>query len=128
MNFNLIEILIVSFGAILGAYLRYCIVTHIAKFNTYRKHSILLINIASSFILGLSFSVFDGLPFKDEIIPFKLFFFIGFLGSFSTFSSFILDVFNSFLDKNYREALFIATLSVFGGIVFLLFGYSLGSL
>ena len=99
------EILFVSFGALLGANIRYQICNNLEKkLNLSKDISILIINTFSSFILGLFLSLIEQFRFiySYQIV---LFFSIGFLGSLSTFSSFVYDLFDLCLQFKFIRAL-----------------------
>ncbi len=117
----------VSFGAALGANLRFIIYKKLESININKSTIILLINTFSSFLLG----VFS--PFLTEISNLKfsyqlgLFFLIGFLGSLSTFSTLIADLFQLFITFKFDKVLKLYFISVTFGISALAFGWLLGS-
>ena len=121
------EALCVSLGAILGANARFEISTKLENSNLNKDISILIINTFASFCLGLF------LPFIERYSSFiysyqlVLFFSIGFLGSLSTFSSFVYDLFQLCLKLKFFKAfkLFIISLSL--GILAVAVGFLLGN-
>ncbi len=119
------EILFVSFGAILGANTRFKIFNKLEKFNLSKDLLILIINTLASFSLGLFLSLID--QFSSFIYSYQLllFFSIGFLGSFSTFSSFVYDLFFLCLQLKFSRALKLFIISVSLGIISFAFGFSL---
>ena len=118
------EILLVSLGAILGANIRFHINNKLEKKLKVRKDfSILIINTFASFCLGLFLSLlklFSTFIYSYQLI---LFFSIGFLGSLSSFSSFVYDLFDLCLQLKFSRALklFIASISL--GIFAFAFGF-----
>jgi CrcB protein len=116
------EILFVSFGAILGANLRFKIHNKLEKINLSKDFLILIINIFSSFCLGLFLSLEEQLRALTYYYQLVLFFSIGFLGSLSTFSSFVYDIFDLCLQLKFFRAFKLFILSASIGII----AFSLG--
>lgn len=89
----LINILFIALGGAVGSVLRYLLNFAITIF--YRGHfplGILSINVLGSFLMGLLASyALKQAPFSQALQSFVL---IGFLGAFTTFSTFSLDVVN----------------------------------
>jgi CrcB protein len=83
----MIPFLSISFGAILGANLRYAVGLWAAqRWGVAFPYGTLLVNTAGCLLIGLFFGL--GAT-RIEISPtLRLFFAVGFLGSFTTFSSF----------------------------------------
>ena len=122
------DILLVSIGAIFGVNTRFLIHHRLRKLEIISNNSILLINILSSFSLGLFLSILpriSPLIFYYELV---LFFSIGFLGSLSTFSTFVYDLYDLFLQFNFSRALKNFSISLTLGIISLVFGFFLGNL
>ena len=121
------EIIFVSLGAILGANTRFQIHNKLEKLNLRKDISILTINTIASFSLGLFLAIIE--QFSSFIYSYQivLFFAIGFLGSLSTFSSFVYDLFDLCLQFKFLRAikLFIVSLSI--GIFAFVFGCLLGN-
>ena len=122
------EILFVSLGAIFGANIRFIINHKLEKkLNLSKEFSVLLINTFASFCLGLFLSAADHFSSFLYSYQIALFFSIGFLGSLSTFSSFVYDLFVFCSQLKFSRALklYIITLSL--GIIAYVFGFLLGS-
>ena len=121
------EILIVSIGAILGVNTRFKVFNKLEKLNLSKDFFILIINTLASFSLGLFLSLID--QFSSFIYSYQLllFFSIGFLGSFSTFSSFVYDLFALCLQLKFSRALKLFVISASLGIISFAFGFSLGN-
>ena len=119
------EIFFVSFGAILGANARFKIFYKLEKFNLRKNFSILIINTFSCFCLGLFLSLIE--QFSSFIYSYQLvlFFSIGFLGSFSTFSTFVYDLFDLCLQLKFSRALKLFIFSSFLGVSAFALGFLL---
>ena len=85
--------LYVILGAAIGAPARFAIDQYIRKF-TEKPYGIFLVNVMGSFIIGLTFT-------KTENV--HDLFAVGFAGAFTTWSTFMLDIYLGFELKRYRE-------------------------
>ena len=121
------EILFVSFGAILGANLRFKIHNKLEKINLSKDFPVLIVNIFASFCLGLFLSLEEQLRALTYYYQLVLFFSIGFLGSLSTFSSFVYDLFDLCLQLKFFRALKLFILSASIGIIAFALGIFLGN-
>ena len=120
------DILLVSFGAILGVNSRYIIYKKLEKNNIRKIYIILIINTFSSFCLGLFLSLIQkisSLNLYDELV---LFFSIGFLGSLSTFSTLAYDLFDLFIKLKFNIIFNLFFISLGLGIIALALGFLLG--
>ena len=88
MNF-----LYVILGAAIGAPTRFAIDQFIRRY-TEKPYGIFLVNVLGSFVIGLTFT-------KSETIYDLLA--VGFAGAFTTWSTFMLDIYLGFELKRYRE-------------------------
>tara|TARA_Y100000589_G_scaffold252791_1_gene241425 strand:+ start:85 stop:468 length:384 start_codon:yes stop_codon:yes gene_type:complete len=117
----LLKIFLISLGAIIGANIRYLLLRklEILKYGEYR---LLTINLFSSFILGLScpFFIKTNLKINEEFIFIFLF---SFIGSLSSFSTFINDLYILILNNKFKRSILLIILSIFLGILFFNFGY-----
>jgi len=118
---QLLKILLIAFGAIIGANIRYFVLRLLAIFK-YREYRLLTINLFSSFILGLLFPFFirTNLKIEEELIFLFLF---SFIGSLSSFSTFISDFYTLILNNNFKRSTLLILLSIVLGILFFYFGY-----
>ena len=119
---NFQDIILVSVGAIFGANVRFIIYQKLKEINIKRYNIILIINAFSSFLLGLFIPILSKIKSPDFSSQLGFFFIIGFLGSLSTFSAFIYDLYDSFLKYNFFRAVKLFTLSFFLGIIALTLG------
>ena len=121
------DIIFVSIGAILGANTRFLINTKIEKSNKRKDIANLIINTYASFSLGLFLSFME--KFNSFVYSYQLvlFFSIGFLGSLSTFSSFIYDLFDYCLQFKFSRALKLLMMSLSLGIISFVVGFLLGN-
>ena len=120
------DILLITIGSILGANTRFIIYKQLEKKKLNKNYIILVINILSSFLLGLFLSVLSrnsSLRYSYQLV---LFFSIGLLGSLSTFSTFIYDVYDLFKKFKFYRAFKLLIISLTLGILFFSFGFLLG--
>ncbi len=118
---QLLKIFLIALGAIIGANIRYFFLRklEILKYSEYR---LLTINLFSSFILGLLFPFFikTNLKIEEELIFLFLF---SFIGSLSSFSTFISDFYMLILNNNFKRSTLLIIFSIVLGILFFNFGY-----
>ena len=120
------DILLITIGSILGANTRFIIYKQLEKKKLNKNYIILVINIFSSFLLGLFLSVLSrnsSLIYSYQLV---LFFSIGLLGSLSTFSTFIYDVYDLFKKFKFYRAFILLIISLTLGILFFSIGFLLG--
>lgn len=117
--------LIISLGAILGANCRYWLGGWAAqRLGVEFPYGNLIINLSGSFILGLFMAlVLDRFLISPQ---WRVFFAIGFLGSYTTFSSYAYESVVLILDGQYFPGLLNLFGSSFLGGVAALFGILLG--
>ena len=127
MNFSqLIYFFIIAAGSVLGANLRFIMLSKFSSINLNKSKRLLFINLLASLILGISLSSSNAINSQIHREIFILFL-IGFSGSLSTFSSFINDLFNLSIKKKYKDAAIIILLSLFLGLISISFGLFLGN-
>ena len=120
------DIILVSFGAILGVNTRFIIYKKFERINLSMDICILTINTLATFCLGLLLSILTGVESYDFSYKLVLFFITGFIGSLSTFSTFIYDLFDLFLQNKFFRALKLFALSSSLGIIAIALGSFLG--
>jgi CrcB protein len=110
------NIIAVAIGGAIGALLRYG-VSGLA--NAYISKNFawgtLSANLIGAVLIGLLWGFFEKINISDNM---KLFLFVGFLGGFTTFSSYALDCFRHFEQDGSKIALLYVALSNFLGIFF----------
>jgi fluoride exporter len=115
--------LLISAGAILGANLRYGIGTWAGKhLGTSFPFGTLIINLTGSFILGFFMTLAMDRLLVDP--RWRIFFAVGFLGAYTTFSSYTFESMNLILDNQWLPGLlnlfgsaFLGGVAVFLGII-----------
>lgn len=88
------NVFLIIVGAAIGAPARFAIDQYIRGY-TCKPYGIFLVNILGSFFLGLTFSSSERV---HDLIA------IGFAGAFTTWSTFMLDIYLAYELKRYREA------------------------
>ena len=99
--------LLVILGASLGAPARFLVDQYLRKF-TDKPVGTFAVNIIGSFLIGLSFSSTE--VWQDFLA-------IGFAGAFTTWSTFILDLYLGYELKRYRVVLINLTASIIFGLL-----------
>jgi CrcB protein len=97
----------VILGAAVGAPARFAIDQYIRIFTT-KPYGIFLVNILGSFLLGMTFKSSEHI---HDLLA------IGFAGAFTTWSTFMLDIYLAFELKRYREASLNLILSLGIGLI-----------
>ena len=119
----MVYILAVAVGGALGAVLRYVVVIGMSNISFIGMPTgVLSCNILGSFLLGILISW----SMKDPLISenLRIFFQVGILGAFTTFSTFALEVFNMTEKGDYTIAMIYVVLSVILSIGGLFLGIS----
>jgi CrcB protein len=101
------NVLYVILGAAVGAPARFAIDQYIRKFTT-KPYGIFLVNIFGSFLLGMTFKSSEHI---HDLLA------IGFAGAFTTWSTFMLDIYLAFELKRYRDASANLILSLGFGLI-----------
>ena len=108
---NFQEVFLVVIGGIIGSWLRYLIIEFNSQIASRKYIGTIIVNTISSFLLAIIFSFNDISIFTNS--SFNLFFVIGFLGSLSTFSTFIIELMQSMIDRKPRDILLLSLSSAF---------------
>ena len=117
MNIHpLIHFSTISSGSLLGANLRYILITRFCSIKLSKSRRLLLVNLIASVILGTSLSLNNNSDLKIYR-EFVILFLFGFAGSLSTFSSFINDLFKLSIKRKYKDILIIIFSSVLLGLL-----------
>ena len=121
------EIFLVSIGAMPGAFLRFKILETNINDLSFKSWKTFQVNVLACFLFGWTLSFY----FEDENDIYNNLFFllaIGFLGSLSTFSTFIYELFTLLMNKRWKDSFSISFCSIFVGLAVLFTGYYLGGL
>ncbi len=98
---------LIVLGAAVGGPLRFVVDQEIRKYTT-KPYGIFAVNIIGSFLLGLTYGKVEA--------GFDLFA-IGFAGAFTTWSTFMLDIYLAYELKRYKEAAVNLTMSLGIGLI-----------
>jgi CrcB protein len=109
------SVLFIILGAAIGAPARFMIDQYIRSFST-KPYGIFLVNILGSFLLGITFKSSEH---THDLVA------IGFAGAFTTWSTFMLDIFLAYELKRYKEAALNLILSLGFGLLAASLGLSL---
>lgn len=107
----------VMLGAAVGAPARFLIDQYFRKF-TDKPIGTFTVNIIGSFLIGLAYSS------TERLHDFAA---IGFAGAFTTWSTFIIDIFLGYELKRYRQVAINLVGSIFFGVIAAYLGYLLTS-
>ncbi|MEJ6573683.1 MAG: CrcB family protein [Actinomycetes bacterium] len=99
--------LLIILGAAVGAPARYAIDQYLRRFTT-KPYGTFTVNILGSFLIGLCFRSSDST--KDLLA-------IGFAGAFTTWSTFMLDLYLAFELRRYKETLINIGASLIFGLL-----------
>ncbi len=119
--------ILVSLGAVPGAILRMQISNKIYYKGNSNSLGILLANLFATFLLGFCLGIQNKFDYIDNNQPLYLMFCVGFLGSLSTFSTFIFETFSCFLKRKWINLSTILCSSLILGILLASIGYQLGN-
>ncbi len=111
----------VALGAILGASCRHYLGVWLNPSHSSFALGVLVVNVLGCFLAGVVLSL-------NPSPSTKLFVMTGFLGSFTTFSAFGVDVVERLLTGKYLLGLSIILLHLLGGLIALMLGIWLGRL
>lgn len=119
------KLLYIGFGGFFGAISRYLV--YMLTENYYHRTNFplgtLVVNLIGSFLIGIAL----GLSYKFNILSrgqiSHYIFVTGFLGAFTTFSTFTQDNFILFANNQINYAIFNIIISLLGGIILFSVGY-----
>ena len=116
----MINILLISIGGALGALSRYTLSNLISKeFQTNFPLGTLGVNLLGCFIIGIAWQFSEHYSIAKNA---RLFFFVGLLGAFTTFSTFGLESLHLFKDGEVKAAVLNIFLNNILGIFLVLLG------
>lgn len=116
--------LMIAIGGALGSMARFAAVGYLTPMLNYRfPIGTFIVNIVGSFLIGVAYVVIV----ERAIIPseWRLFFITGILGGFTTFSSFSLEILQTWQEGHVFNAIFYAASSVVLGLLFAFVGMQL---
>ena len=118
------EALLVALGAIPGAWLRLRLVNHLQPMLPRKHWGTFVVNVTACFFLGLVIAQGERC---GPVTGLVLLIGVGFLGSLSTFSTFVMEVLNELRARQFLPALVLMFASLLMGLVAAAVGYGLGS-
>ncbi|BAQ64893.1 fluoride efflux transporter CrcB [Geminocystis sp. NIES-3709] len=121
-NYSFKTVLFISIGAILGALSRYYLTVYFSRHSQVFPFGTLIINISGCFFMGIIAFLSQELIVS---IPFQLLFVTGFLGSYTTFSTYILESSNLWRNNKKKHSILYWIGSVILGIIALELGINL---
>ncbi len=116
--------LMIAIGGALGSVARYAAVGYLTPMLGYRfPFGTFIVNISGSFLIGVAYVVLV----EKAIVPseWRLFFITGILGGYTTFSSFSLEVLQTWQQGHPLNSILYVTSSVFLGLLFAYIGMQL---
>ncbi len=116
---------LVALGAVPGAWLRFRLVNHLEPLLPRRHWGTFGVNVVACFALGLIVGLEQGCSEPSRRLLLLLG--TGFLGSLSTFSTFMAELQQELVQRHWREALLLLTGSVLGGLASIKAGLVLGA-
>ncbi|GAB5407893.1 MAG: fluoride efflux transporter CrcB [Balneolaceae bacterium] len=124
MQFGITSLLAVGAGGFLGAISRYLLSVSVDEYLKSEQFplGIFIVNIVGCFFIGLLAGVFELKGWMN--IELRLFIFTGFLGGFTTFSTFVNDSFLLGKEGEMMAALLNVGGQVLLGLIFVWLGYS----
>ena len=124
------EAILVALGAVPGAWLRLRVVNHFEPVVPHKHWGTFVVNVSAAFFLGL-FSGLHALQLKacsgvDGTAPMMLLVGVGFFGSLSTFSTFVVELLNTLQSRQFLQFVGLMVFSLVVGLLAAATGYQLG--
>ena len=124
------EAILVALGAIPGAWLRLRVVNHFEPVVPHKHWGTFIVNVSAAFFLGL-FSGLHAYALKacsgvDGTAPMMLLVGVGFFGSLSTFSTFVVELLNTLQSRQFLQFVGLMVFSLVLGLLAAAAGYQLG--
>ncbi|QZP18020.1 fluoride efflux transporter CrcB [Methylophilales bacterium] len=119
--------MLVGVAAAFGAWLRWLITYFLSTVDPSLPHGTLAVNLIGGLFIGISFAAIQStsIDVSEEI---KLILNVGFLGAFTTFSTYSMELLNLFLKGEIALGIFFGALNVIGALLFCFIGWYLFNL
>ena len=125
--FTFSNFMLVGVAAAFGAWLRWLITYFLTIVDPSLPHGTLVVNLIGGLFIGISFAAIQStsIDVSEEI---KLILNVGFLGAFTTFSTYSMELLNLFLKGEIALGIFFGALNVLGALLFCFIGWYLFNL
>ena len=125
--FTFSNFMLVGVAAAFGAWLRWLITYFLIIVDPSLPHGTLVVNLIGGLFIGISFAAIQStsIDVSEEI---KLILNVGFLGAFTTFSTYSMELLNLFLKGEIALGIFFGALNVMGALLFCFIGWYLFNL
>ena len=125
--FTFSNFMLVGAAAAFGAWLRWLITYFFSTVDPSLPHGTLVVNLIGGLFIGISFAAIQStsIDVSEEI---KLILNVGFLGAFTTFSTYSMELLNLFLKGEIALGIFFGALNVIGALLFCFIGWYLFNL
>ena len=125
--FTFSNFMLVGVAAAFGAWLRWLITYFLTIVDPSLPHGTLVVNLIGGLFIGISFASIQStsIDVSEEI---KLILNVGFLGAFTTFSTYSMELLNLFLKGEIALGIFFGALNVMGALLFCFIGWYLFNL
>ena len=125
--FTFSNFMLVGVAAAFGAWLRWLITYLLTIVDPSLPHGTLVVNLIGGLFIGISFAAIQStsIDVSEEI---KLILNVGFLGAFTTFSTYSMELLNLFLKGEIALGIFFGALNVIGALLFCFIGWYLFNL
>ena len=118
------DALLVAIGAVPGAWLRLRMVNHFEPMVPKKHWGTFTVNVVACFVLGLVLALQDTCSARTGIV---LLIGVGFFGSLSTFSTFVVELLQELRAGHAITAFVLAVASIGAGLLACALGYGLGT-
>ena len=125
--FTFSNFMLVGVAAAFGAWLRWLITYFLSTVDPSLPHGTLVVNLIGGLFIGISFAAIQStsIDVSEEI---KLILNVGFLGAFTTFSTYSMELLNLFLKGEIALGILFGALNVIGALLFCFIGWYLFNL